>query len=500
MSNFFTIFRMIFFFYFSILKMSYHKDKMESILLKDKETLQKLLTISKDKIKEINDYIISSTLLNKKKTLISLLRIFNVVVQCRPKSLTFIKTLIESISDKIQLFLKSEELYLIFNHMSIIVFLHDMDLIDFETIYNYSHRSDEVFAFFYYSIKLHDLSYFRTRISLGRSKIMKLISKDRYLPDSYYHFQYCLEGVNHSEIAKIIRDDDILSFQAIISQTNLPLNSEIPFSIYESNDLIKRKANNTQLIEYSAFYGSIHIFKFLIMQMEKLPDNISIFAVAGGCYEIIHILEAHKLLFDEKCVATAVEFHHNDIYDYLLTKYDITKIVSNSFFPSILRYNIDIFLNSINNFDIEERDIEGWNAIHCAAISDRINMIKFLIKFSQNRIDLHSLTPLGNNPFHFALQKGNPDIVEFFIKHCSIDITEVDQFDCMPLFTAVREGHLMITKMLTKMKNCDINHKNYRDETVLILAARHGYFDIVRYLLTLKDIDIHHKNLGKIFT
>ncbi|OHS97468.1 hypothetical protein TRFO_36330 [Tritrichomonas foetus] len=98
---------------------------------------------------------------------------------------------------------------------------------------------------------------------------------------------------NENHIAQIIREDNIDSFIDYISTVNLDLNSKIPSSIFEQNYEIN---NYSYLMEYSALFSSIHIFKFIWVNKTVIPTKIMDAAIIGGNYEIIHIVEeAHCL-------------------------------------------------------------------------------------------------------------------------------------------------------------------------------------------------------------
>ena len=53
------------------------------------------------------------------------------------------------------------------------------------------------------------------------------------------------------------------------------------------------------LIKVSAFFGSVKCFKYLLMSGAEIDESICLFAIAGGCLDIIHILEQHSFKFDD---------------------------------------------------------------------------------------------------------------------------------------------------------------------------------------------------------
>ena len=75
-------------------------------------------------------------------------------------------------------------------------------------------------------------------------------------------------GENDSYICHLIRNDSIEKFVIFVNQTNLNLSSQIKSSIFETN-LFLIKNDETTLIEYAAFFGSIQIFQYLSSSIQK---------------------------------------------------------------------------------------------------------------------------------------------------------------------------------------------------------------------------------------
>ena len=100
--------------------------------------------------------------------------------------------------------------------------------------------------------------------------------------------------MNQEKVALLIRSDDVISFQKVHSSTNLNLDTKIN-SNYENCEFSER---NPSLIEYSALFGAVNVFKYLLLNGATLTENLSQFAVTGGNYEIIHILEENGSKFD----------------------------------------------------------------------------------------------------------------------------------------------------------------------------------------------------------
>ena len=126
-------------------------------------------------------------------------------------------------------------------------------------------------------------------------------------------------GENDDYISHMIRNDLIDEFISFVNQKNYFLSSTIKPSIYETNlYLIK---NNPTLIEYSAFFGSIQIFKYIFLNQKKFTPSLLVYAIHGDNPEIIHLLEQVKIKnandLYKQCFLESVKCHHNEIANYI---------------------------------------------------------------------------------------------------------------------------------------------------------------------------------------
>ncbi|OHT01739.1 hypothetical protein TRFO_31292 [Tritrichomonas foetus] len=115
------------------------------------------------------------------------------------------------------------------------------------------------------------------------------------------------------------------------------------------------------MIEYAAFYGSINIFKFLWLNNVQINTRIPNVAIAGGNYEIIHLIESKKTLNFDGCLDTAVKFHRNDLFTYLYETYD-HQICDTTPFVCIEYYNIFAFSNILSYV------VENYNNLKCLVL------------------------------------------------------------------------------------------------------------------------------------
>ena len=178
-------------------------------------------------------------------------------------------------------------------------------------------------------------------------------------------------GQNDSYISQLIRNDLIDDFIAYTNQTCQSLSANINSSIYETNSfLIKNEP--TTLIEYSAFFGSIQIFKYLYLNQVKLTSSLWIYAIHGRNPEIIHFLEENHIKPKDKtykgCLIEAIKCHHNEIADYFINNHNLH---ADDLLSSIFKYyNYNYFHENLEN------EFILYNACHY----DYISLVKLLLK------------------------------------------------------------------------------------------------------------------------
>ena len=125
-----------------------------------------------------------------------------------------------------------------------------------------------------------------------------------------------LLGENDNLICEIIRKNMIDEFLNYIQQNNYSLSSNIPHSIFETNAFLLKR--NPTLIEYSAFFGSFNIFKYLVDQDIDLTPSIWIYAIHSQNKKIIDLLKQKNIQPEsyDKCFIESLKYHHNELALY----------------------------------------------------------------------------------------------------------------------------------------------------------------------------------------
>lgn len=303
----------------------------------------------------------------------------------------------------------TELITICYNFSNGLNYLFNKNFFTIESIVEKSITCDQIFITFLPEIEKYDSEYARLREkrllsnpeSNSNQKIIKYFQFVKSNPD--HHISYRQLNYHPSPLHKSIRDDDVETFQSLLSKNNFSVNHKIEQSFYERLKMLID--DNLSLIQVAAFYGSINIFKFLWMQKNiEIDDNLLSYAYAGENIEIIHICEQKCPLTD--AFLQPIFIHRTDLLDYyldnfgdeIIEKYDVIRyhlknyaIDEDNLYDKLNYKGLSIALFTVN-FDVLKfclpkivyilRNIENTDCLLENCIFD-FEMFKFL--FSQRK-------------------------------------------------------------------------------------------------------------------
>lgn len=394
----------------------------------------------------------------------------------------------ESASTKIKEFFTSDDLFSIAEHNFIRLWLYENGFIQFDTILTFAESSPSVFCYFSIEIKEKKFSEF-LRIQ-KYSPIVEFRNIIKGIDFSTFREQRS-RLMNDSTIAKIIREDDVEKLQKFLSQTNISINSTIPYSIFEICQYINRNETDMPtLIEFASFCGSINTFKFLFMNDAKLKESTIDYAINGGNIEIIHILENSNCSFNTALDA-AIHDQKDDIVDYILDnkgmQFNIdsvcTSIVNLNY--KILNRTLDIIYDNPNDFDSD-----GITPLIYAAENNCIEIVNLLLSIKVidiNKSDLNNL----KFPLFVAAKNNSVDVLNILLKKTpEIDINKVNNDDLSSLMIAIVRGYLNVVQILCDQPNIFFKTNfNLQTNHLIDLAILYGHLKIIKFLLSIYIIE-----------
>ena len=127
------------------------------------------------------------------------------------------------------------------------------------------------------------------------------------------------------EIINIIIQDDYNELVAFLTkhpEINIHARIQIP-----TKEPLYQLVNDESIsfIDLCCLFGSIHCFKYFLINQCKLSFDTEIYCIIGGNYEIIQILNQQNSTFDG-CIKTSIRYHQYFISDWLLANYETQPI------------------------------------------------------------------------------------------------------------------------------------------------------------------------------
>ena len=197
-------------------------------------------------------------------------------------------------------------------------------------------------------------------------------------------------GENHHNICNLIRNDSIEEFIIYVNKTNLPLNSHIPQSIFETNSFLLK--NNPSLIEYSAFYGSIQIFQYLRLNNVDLDEKLWFYSIHGKNPEIIHLLEESEVPFRsyEILFENSTKFFSNEIALYFRNNYFEKELCRTCIFYPIKFHNYNLMIDDLYYDETTENnyleELKSYN-FYCLCKFNYVYFVDIILQLNLKNIN-----------------------------------------------------------------------------------------------------------------
>ena len=268
------------------------------------------------------------------------------------------------------------ELYKIFkNNKLILLSLIEEDIITPDralanTVFQLKEEKPEFFFYFFSIFK----KFYQKRKRQKIEEEMKRFTQD----DEELFEQKIRKGENDHYICELIRNDSIDDFISHVNQKNISLSSQIEQSIFETNSYLLK--NKTNLIEYSAFFGSSQIFKYLYLNGAELSPSLWLYSIHGENPEILKILEENKIQPKDEtfieCFNESLKCHHNETAEFIRKNF-----IQNESEKVLLLHS-----KSVNYFNYLyfPTDLTNPDIFYQLCKHNYIKIVKFLLDNSKN--------------------------------------------------------------------------------------------------------------------
>lgn len=225
-------------------------------------------------------------------------------------------------------------------------------------------------------------------------------------------------------LSQAIIDDNVDLLQKLISQNNYDINDHFFDSYFEINPFLQESS----LLEYSCFYGSVKCFKFLFNKVEQTDidaGQLIKYAISGGNYEIIHIVESlfeSNNSYPDDLLDFAILYFQTDLIEYIIENYNL-QINAENYIKSIYASNYEamIKLHSLGDNDkINQFGKNGSTPLDIASFEGYLDFFKYILK-SFEKVDPTIKNQYGKTILHSAAKARQADLIKYIIKHDLID-------------------------------------------------------------------------------
>ncbi|KAK8878393.1 hypothetical protein M9Y10_005161 [Tritrichomonas musculus] len=325
-----------------------------------------------------------------------------------------------------------------------------------------------------------------------------------------YHDPSYLE-IEHDQLRLAIKRDDIDSFQKILSNSCLSVNSNIRESVIEN---FLRNPTDLPLIEYAVHFNSMNIFKFLFLNDAKIDHRIVYGSIQSKNYDIIHLVESKvQQGYGEDSLPSSIECWNDEMTEYILDNYDCdifkndTDIKNKVFLLSLLSetfYSLNfVFMESTllpflkNNPSFVDENIydiimETFSEMSCF-------FTKEFLKYPGLDINYHA--PNYNISFMArAIQERNSRAIEILLNNPKLDINSPCFMTLPSLHLACQfRSDMKIIRLICTSPNIKINLKdNLCHTSAFMMAVSSGNFYATKYLID-NFTNLEEKDLAKFF-
>ena len=352
------------------------------------------------------------------------------------------------------------------------------------------------------------------------------------------HLKICRTLLQNYNFDIHARDDDI--FTVLLRATCSDDLELLEYLIENGRDIFSKTKYGGSCFHLAAQNGHIKICKALLQNynfdIHARDDDIFTVLLRATCSDDLELLEYlfengsdifSKIKDGRSCLHIAARQGHLKICRTLLHNYNfdvyarddsgrsVLRHAAWSFHLELFQYMIekgsDIFVKKKNNrshlylaaqlgdikisravsqnynFDINERDDDGFIVLHSAAWSGDSELLQYLI---ENGSDILSKTKNGRSCFHIAVEQGDLKICRVLLQNYNFVVDERDNDGLAMLHKAALGGDLELLQYLTEYGS-DIFSKTKDGRSCLHLPAEEEHLKICKVPLKNHNFDFN---------
>ena len=209
-----------------------------------------------------------------------------------------------------------------FNRCPILIYnLFHMNVFSFSEIEEKLQDFRQVFLCQYYYEYINDFEKFIYGYDLGVTNGIKDLS-------SYIKF-----GFHPKSIEYCLKYDDLEVLRDLLMNPNANNQKETVYSPFEWSNV----SNPLEFLPFSAYFGSMQCFKYLMMNGHPVNKEVAFNAIACGSFDILHLCQD----FSRSCyefINAATEYCQYTIFDYICNNSVIISASENGFDLNLFLY------------------------------------------------------------------------------------------------------------------------------------------------------------------
>ena len=201
----------------------------------------------------------------------------------------------------------------------------------------------------------------------------KIILIDNFSPDPEL-VKKCENPIRENDVTFYIKNDDVQGLTKFAVDNEIDLfhwNFQLLFLYFNSS------------LSFSAFCGSMNVFKYLFLNELTITDQVKNHAINGGNENIVTFIESQGFSYDQQFM-TAIRCHQNHIAKWIDEFYPSHDV---AYLPEVVNtYNTEMFLYLLieKNRDINEmHPIIQKNILFYASSQNNQILIEFINKLKE---------------------------------------------------------------------------------------------------------------------
>ena len=176
------------------------------------------------------------------------------------------------------------------------------------------------------------------------------------------------DTIKENTLQYFVKNDNVSAFTDFIAVKNIDVQRSNIYIL----DLI------FTIIDFSAYCGSINIFKYLMLNRCEITSRTIKYAVVGGNEDIIEFLANNGYSFDNKEM-DAISYHNNRVVKWLFEHYQCGNDVNLVFCLDCFNMEIFFYLHFEKGIDLNQVGYMHFSPFMVAAFQDNIPLVKYFL-------------------------------------------------------------------------------------------------------------------------